>query len=51
MGRYVSEERKRLERELLNYLRNWRFFVARFKHIEDLEVIVNQIVDELKSDI
>ena len=49
--RHVSKERKQAEKELLNYLRNWRFFKSRFEHIEDLEVIINDIVEYLKSDV
>ena len=51
MKRFVSKERKRAEEELLNYLRNWRFFTSRFRKIEDLELIIDGIVEYLKSDV
>jgi len=31
MNEYVSKERRRLEKELLMYLRKYRFYSARFK--------------------
>ncbi|MFA5650598.1 MAG: hypothetical protein WC914_05600 [Proteiniphilum sp.] len=51
MARYVSKERRRLEEELLFYLRRYRFFQSRFARKDDLDWIISQIVDELKSDI
>jgi len=50
-NRCVSKERKRAEDELLNYLRNWRYFASRFRQIENLETIINDIVEYLKSDV
>lgn len=47
----VSKERRRLEKELLFYLRKYRFFQSRFTHNSDLDWIIAQIVEELKSDI
>lgn len=51
MSEYVSKERKRLEKELLMYLRKYRFYSARFHNISDLEAIIQQIVNELKRDV
>ena len=51
MKEYVSKKRKQLEKELLYYLRKYRFFASRFKHIEDLDSIINEIIEELKTDI
>jgi len=51
MKEYVSKKRRQLEKELLYYLRKYRFFSLRFKHIEDLESIINEIIEELKSDV
>jgi hypothetical protein len=51
MKEYVSKKRRQLEKELLYYLRKYRFFSSRFKHIEDLESIINEIIEELKSDV
>ena len=49
--RYVSKERKKIEQELLYYLRNYRFFELRFRDIRDLNAIIYGIVEELKSDV
>jgi len=49
--RYVSKERKKIEQELLYYLRNYRFFESRFRDIRDLNAIIYNIVEELKSDV
>jgi hypothetical protein len=51
MKEYVSKERRRLEKELLMYLRKYRFYSTRFHNISDLETIINDIVNELKSDV
>ncbi len=51
MKMYVSKQRRMLENELLNYLRRYRFFASRFKYISDLDNIIKDIVEELKSDI
>ena len=48
---YISKERRRLEQELLTYLRKYRFYKSRFRNIKDLEFVINSIVEELKSDI
>ncbi|SCD21752.1 hypothetical protein PSM36_2963 [Proteiniphilum saccharofermentans] len=51
MKQYVSKERRKLEKELLFYLRKYRFFQSRFTHKNDLGWIISQIVEELKSDV
>jgi len=51
MKEYVSKKRRQLEKELLFYLRKYRFFSSRFKNTEDLESIINEIVEELKTDV
>ncbi len=51
MKEYLSKERRRLEKELLLYLRKYRFYSSRFKRLSDLDSIINEIVNELKSDI
>ncbi len=51
MNEYISKERRRLEKELLMYLRKYRFYSARFKKISDLEKIIDEIVNELKRDV
>jgi hypothetical protein len=51
MKEYVSKERRKLEKELLFYLRKYRFYTVRFKHIEDLDSIINEIIEELKTDV
>lgn len=51
MKEYVSKERKKLEKELLFYLRKYRFYKNRFKNISDLESVISDIVNELKRDI
>ena len=51
MNEYVSKARRRLEKELLMYLRKYRFYSARFKRIDDLDGIIHQIVNELKKDV
>jgi len=51
MNEYVSKERRRLEKELLMYLRKYRFYSARFKRISDLNTIIDEIVNELKKDV
>ena len=51
MKQDVSKERRKLENELLFYLRKYRFFQSRFTHKDDLDWIITQIVEELKSDI
>jgi hypothetical protein len=48
---YISKERRKLEKELLLYLRKYRFYATRFKKLSDLESIINEIVNELKRDI
>ncbi len=51
MAQFVSKERRKLEKELLFYLRKYRFFRSRFTYKEDLDWIISQIVEELKSDV
>ena len=51
MKEYISKERRRIEKELLLYLRKYRFYASRFKHLNDLDSIINEIVNELKRDI
>ena len=51
MNEYVSKERRKLEKELLMYLRKYRFYSARFTRLDDLNKIITQIVDELKKDV
>lgn len=51
MKNYVSKERRQLEKELLFYLRKFRFFSVRFKQIDDLNKLIAEIVEELKSDV
>ena len=51
MKEYASKERRKIEKELLYYLRNYRFFESRFKNIEDFNSIINGIIEELKSDV
>jgi len=51
MNEYVSKARRRLEKELLIYLRKYRFYSSRFKRIDDLDGIIHQIVNELKKDV
>jgi len=51
MKEYVSKKRRQLEKELLFYLRKYRFYAVRFRNIEDLESIINEIIEELKSDV
>ena len=51
MKQYVSKKRRQLEKELLFYLRKYRFFTSRFKNIKDLESIIDEIIEELKSDV
>ncbi len=51
MSPYVSKERKRLEKELLMYLRKYRYFKSVFRFQPDLDDIINQIVQELKRDL
>jgi hypothetical protein len=48
---YISKERRKLEKELLLYLRKYRFYATRFKKLGDMESIINEIVNELKRDI
>ena len=51
MKEYVSKERRRIEKELLFYLRRHKFFASRFRHIEDYDAIINELVEQLKSDV
>ena len=51
MKEYISKERRRIEKELLLYLRKYRFYASRFKRLNDLDSIINEIVNELKRDI
>jgi very-short-patch-repair endonuclease len=51
MNAYISRERRKLEKELLLYLRKYRFYASRFKRLQDLDSIINEIVCELKRDI
>lgn len=51
MKKYVSKERKRIEQDLLYYLRNYRFFTSRFRDARDFESIINGLIEELKSDV
>lgn len=48
---YVSKKRREVEKELLNYLRNYRFYACRFEHIEVLDKLIDDIVNELKEDL
>jgi hypothetical protein len=41
MKEYLSKERRRLEKELLLYLRKYRFYSSRFKRLSDLDAIIN----------
>lgn len=49
MNEYISKERKRIEKELILYLRKYRFYSMRFKNINELDQIINDIVNELKT--
>lgn len=51
MKEYVSKERRKLEKELLLYLRKYRFYSSRFKNISDLDGIIDDIVNDLKKDV
>lgn len=51
MSPYVSKERKRLEKELLMYLRKYRYFRSVFSYQYDLDQVITEIVNELKRDI
>ena len=51
MGRYVSKERKKVEQELLHYLRNYRFFESRFRDIKNFDSIIEDIIEHLKTDV
>jgi hypothetical protein len=51
MREYISKERRRVEKELILYLRKYRFYASRFKRLNDLDTIINEIVNELKRDI
>lgn len=51
MKKYISKERREVEKELLMYLRNYRFFCSRFTFKDELDKLINDIVEELKSDI
>ena len=51
MKEYVSKERRRLEKELLLYLRKYRFYSARFTRKDVLDNTINDIVNDLKKDI
>ena len=49
--RHVSKKRRKIENELLFYLRNYRFFASRFQHINELDQLISDIVEEKKSDV
>lgn len=49
MKNYVSKERRQLEKELLFYLRKFRFFSMRFKQIDDLNKLIAENVEELRK--
>lgn len=51
MSKYLTKKRREVEKELLMYLRNYRFFLARFSHKSEFDKLINDIVEELKSDI
>jgi hypothetical protein len=51
MKEYVSKERRKIEKELLFYLRRHRFFASRFRNIKDFDAIINEIIEQLKSDV
>lgn len=51
MKEYVSKERRKLEKELLMYLRKYRYFSVRFTRLQDLDEIINEVVNELKKDV
>ncbi len=50
MKENISKERRRIEKELLFYLRRYRFYASRFKRLNYLDSIINEIVNELKRD-
>jgi hypothetical protein len=47
----VSKKRRQIENELLFYLRRYRFFASRFRDIKDFDAIINEIIEQLKSDV
>ena len=51
MKEYISKKRRQIEKELLFYLRKYRYFTTKFRRIEDLDSIINEIVEELKRDV
>jgi hypothetical protein len=51
MKEYISKERRKIEKELLFYLRRYRFFSTRFRNINDFDSIINNIIEELKKDV
>ena len=51
MNPFVSKERRKIEQELLYYLRNYRFFESRFRDIRDFDSIIDGIIEQLKSDV
>ena len=50
MKEHVSKKRREIEKELLFYLRRYRFFASRFRDIRDFDAIINAIIEQLKSD-
>ena len=51
MKEYVSKKRRKIEKELLFYLRKYRFFASRFRDIRDFDAIIYELIEELKSDV
>jgi hypothetical protein len=51
MKEYVSKKRRKIENELLFYLRRYRFFASRFRDIRDFDAIIDEIIGQLKSDV
>ncbi len=50
MREYVSKKRRTIEKELLLYLRKYRFYASRFHNREVLDKLIDDIVNELKGD-
>ena len=47
---YVSKERRKIEDELLFFLRKYKFLSARFKNTKDFDDMIDDIVEELKKE-
>lgn len=50
MKDYVSKKRREIEKNLLFYLRRYRFFSSKFEDSRDLDAFINDIIEQLKSD-